>query len=104
VIFLYGGLVSEKLGHPLPFFILLQHHCSSETSTAHAYFQKKVRCWHGVFWGMLVPFIIWAIATIEGICFPPSQRTLRSRYVFDTAIRPRAVGRSEYAILVASAM
>jgi hypothetical protein len=63
VIFLYGGLASGELGHPFLFFWFV---------AAPFFFwglnrawRPKVRYWHSIFWGMLFPFIIWAVAVFS---------------------------------------
>jgi hypothetical protein len=64
VLFLYGGLASERVGHPLAFFWLiavpLLFWCFARA--ARPWLQGHLSYWHCVFWSMLVPFAIWAAA------------------------------------------
>jgi len=60
VFFLFGGLASETLGHPLLFFwlVALPLFFWSFLRWARLGLERKVRYWHAVFWGMVFPFII----------------------------------------------
>jgi hypothetical protein len=64
VIFLYGGRASDELGHPLLFFyfVVAPFFFWSLNRAWRPFFQQKVRYWHSLFWGMLLPCVIWAVA------------------------------------------
>ena len=60
LVFLFGGLLSEELGHPLVFFWLIA--APFFFWSFFRAFRAPVNYWHMAFWGFLVPFIIWAAA------------------------------------------
>ncbi|QNA88012.1 hypothetical protein G4G28_05100 [Massilia sp. Dwa41.01b] len=66
-VFLYGFLASDRLGYPFLFFWLVAAPLFfwSGNRASRPYFQKKARYWHVVFWGMLIPFIVWAFAVFS---------------------------------------
>jgi hypothetical protein len=70
VFFLYGGLASESLGHPLLFFwgiaapLFLWSFFRAVRVVEHG-----VSFWHCVFWAMLVPFVIWAGAVFSRLAY-----------------------------------
>lgn len=67
VVFLYGGLASDELGHPFLFFcfVAAPFFFWSFNRASRPYFQKKVSYLHGLFLGMLFPFIIWVVAVFS---------------------------------------
>jgi len=68
VIFLYGSLAFERLGPPFLYFCLAAPlFFWSFNRASRPYSQKNARYWHVVFWGMVVPFIVWAFAVISRI-------------------------------------
>jgi hypothetical protein len=72
VVLLFGGTLSERLGHPLLFFWLvavpLFFWALSRASVP--WRQGQLKYWPTVFWAMLVPFVIWAIAVYVHLLLP----------------------------------
>lgn len=66
VVFLYGGLLSDAWGYPnLFFFLVAAPLCFwSFFRGLRPVRQKRVSYWHGVFWVMVVPFVIWVAAVL----------------------------------------
>ena len=69
LVFLFGGLASERLGHPALFFwIVALPLFFWAFSRATAVWRKGgLGYWPTVFWAMLVPFLIWAAAVYAGL-------------------------------------
>jgi hypothetical protein len=65
VIFLLGGLASDQFGYPsLFFFALLPLFFWSFSRASGPWRKREISYWHGIFWGLAVPFIIWALAVL----------------------------------------
>lgn len=63
VVFLFGGLASDRMGYPnLFFFAVLPLFFWSFYRAGGPWRRGEVRYWHGAFWSLVAPFIIWAIA------------------------------------------
>jgi len=64
VFFLFGGVESERLGHPLLFFWLIAVPLFFWTfgRAAAVWSRRQLGYWPTVFWAILVPFLIWAVA------------------------------------------
>ena len=64
LVFLFGGLASEQLGHPILFFWVVAVPLFFWTfSRATAVWRKgQLGYWQTAFWAMFVPFLIWAVA------------------------------------------
>ena len=64
VIFLYGFIAFERLDLPFWLFGLIAapFFFWSSFRASRPYIQKKASYWHVVFWGMLIPFIVWILA------------------------------------------
>ena len=63
LVVLFGGVASEQLGHPALFFWVI-----AAPLFFWSFFRAMGVCrrgqlsyWYTVFWGMLVPFIIWVV-------------------------------------------
>lgn len=67
LVFLCGFLVFDSLGHPFLFFWIVAAPLFywSGNRASRPYFQKKAHYWHVAFWGVLVPFIVWAVAVFS---------------------------------------
>lgn len=63
-VLLYGGLAAERLGHPGLFFWLFAAPLFfwSYFRASRPWMERRIRYWHGAFWVMLFPFLIWAVA------------------------------------------
>jgi len=65
VIFLFGGLASDHMGHPnLFFFAVLPLFFWSFSRASSPWRKGEVRYWHGIFWCVAVPFIVWVVAVL----------------------------------------
>ena len=66
VVFLYGGVASESLGHALLFFVLVVTPLFfwSFFRSTRPHREKLIPYWHWVFWGVLVPFLVWGVAVL----------------------------------------
>jgi hypothetical protein len=66
-VFLYGGLAADKIGHPLLFFWLIAAPLFfwSFARASSPWRRKEVGYWSGVFWSMVVPFLLWALAILS---------------------------------------
>jgi len=63
-IFLYGGLASDAIGHPQLFFSVIATPLFfwSFYRATHLSIRRKIGYWRCVFWGMVVPFMVWILA------------------------------------------
>lgn len=63
-VFLYGFTAFEWLGFPFWLSVLVAGPCFfwSFFRATRPYIQKRASYWHVVFWGMLIPFIVWILA------------------------------------------
>ena len=63
-VFFYGGGVSDSLGHPNLFFIMIAMPLFywSFYRASRPWLQRRVKYWHCVFWAMLVPFCMGIVA------------------------------------------
>ncbi|MFK2930811.1 hypothetical protein [Dyella agri] len=62
-IFLFGGLASDRMGHPnLFFFAVLPLFFWSFSRATGPWRRGEIRYWHGAFWCLVVPFIVWGVA------------------------------------------
>lgn len=66
VVFLYGGIASEKLGYPLPFFFLVAIPLFfwSFFRASRPWIDQRIRFWHSAFLGVLLPFVVGTIAVV----------------------------------------
>jgi hypothetical protein len=64
LVFLFGGLASERLGHPTLFYwvVALPLFFWAFFRATAVWRKGLLSYWHTVFWAMLVPFLIWAVA------------------------------------------
>jgi hypothetical protein len=63
-VFFYGGAVSDSLGHPDLFFVVvalpLFFWCFFRATRP--WLHHQVKYWHCIFWAMVVPFLIGIVA------------------------------------------
>lgn len=67
VVFLYGGIASEELGYPLPFFffVAIPLFFWSFFRASRPWLDQKIQFWHSAFWGLLLPLLIWTVAVLS---------------------------------------
>jgi len=67
LVFLYGGLASERIGHASLFFwaIATPLFFWSFGRASAPWLRQEVSYWHGVFWSMVMPFLIWVLAVFS---------------------------------------
>ena len=63
VVFLFGGLTADRVGYPTVFFFaVLPLFFWSFGRASGPWKKREITYWHGVFLGLVAPFLIWAIA------------------------------------------
>ena len=64
VVFLFGGVASEQLGHPVVFFwlVALPLFFWSFSRAIRLWLEKKIKYSHIAFWAFAFPFMIWVVA------------------------------------------
>jgi hypothetical protein len=66
-VFLYGGVVAEKYGHPMAFFLLVAAPLFfwSFTRASAPWRKREAEYWPVAFWSMFVPFLLWVFAVFS---------------------------------------
>jgi uncharacterized Tic20 family protein len=64
LVFLFGGVASERVGHPVLFFWLVAMPLFfwAFARASRPWLRKQVKYWHAVVLGMLLPFAVFAVA------------------------------------------
>lgn len=67
LVFLYGGVVSQRLGHPVLFFWFIAMPLFFFTSfrASRPWVERKIRYGHYVLLAIVLPFLIWIAAVFS---------------------------------------
>jgi hypothetical protein len=62
-VFLFGGVASDRMGHPdIFFFAVLPLFFWSFARASGPWRRAEIRYWHGIFWCVAAPFVVWILA------------------------------------------
>lgn len=67
VIVLYGGIASDELGYPLPFFffVAIPLFFWSFFRASRPWRDQRIQFWHSAFWGLLLPLLVGMVAVLS---------------------------------------